>query len=269
MRGARQVANNKVRQAYQQLYNLVLDSRASGSQRLPTESQLSLTLGVSRSTVRDALAKLDAEGEIRRVRHQGTFVNPERLQPQANVPAFPADIVHSLSEFLSGRGLAYAVIELQIVQDIATGEVSQLLDVPPGSTVYRASRVYEVEGHRSAFVEHTLPPNVHGVDIDATKLTEGVTTFLEDVVGLKISHVDAIITAQAADVKLAKALQITEGCPVLCMHTIIRDFDGATVALGSLIFEPSRLRLSVGVDGEWTLGRTSPSPTERVPEPLA
>jgi DNA-binding GntR family transcriptional regulator len=91
--------------------------------------------------------------------------------------------------------------------------------------------------------------------IDATKLTEGVTTFLEDTVGLSISHVDAIITAEAAEPKVALALQIAEKQPVLSMYTVIRDTNAVAIAMGRIVFEPNRLRLSVGADGEWSRGR--------------
>ena len=48
--------------------------------RLPTERQLALTSGFSRATVRRALGKLEARGEIVRQVGRGTFLSPARSQ---------------------------------------------------------------------------------------------------------------------------------------------------------------------------------------------
>lgn len=75
-----------------QLAALILD-RSSGTglrpgARLPTERQLSIELGVTRSSVRYALAILEAEGRISREVGRGTFL---RDAPQPATPDGRAD----------------------------------------------------------------------------------------------------------------------------------------------------------------------------------
>ena len=48
--------------------------------RIPPETELANDLGVSRTTVRDALSRLEHEGTIYRRQGAGTFVNQQGLQ---------------------------------------------------------------------------------------------------------------------------------------------------------------------------------------------
>ena len=52
----------------------VAPGRAGAGSRLPTERQLALDLGVTRSSVRHALALLEAQGRISREVGRGTFL---------------------------------------------------------------------------------------------------------------------------------------------------------------------------------------------------
>lgn len=57
--------------------------------KLPTERELAALLAVSRSTVRDALEDMEAEGLVIRQHGKGTFANPEALHIQVNVNPGP------------------------------------------------------------------------------------------------------------------------------------------------------------------------------------
>ena len=60
--------------------------------RLPTERQLASDLGVTRSSIRHALAMLEAQGRISREVGRGTFlrdVPPSRTAPQAAADGGP------------------------------------------------------------------------------------------------------------------------------------------------------------------------------------
>src|ERR1700733_15191704 len=67
---------------YYQLQTILTEKIQSGNlevgQRLPTEAELGNLSGVSRSTVRQAISKLEAENLIRREAGRGTFVNERR-----------------------------------------------------------------------------------------------------------------------------------------------------------------------------------------------
>jgi len=58
---------------------LILDNRFEDG-RIPSETELATELGVSRTTIRDALSRLELEGVIYRKQGAGTFINEAGLQ---------------------------------------------------------------------------------------------------------------------------------------------------------------------------------------------
>lgn len=67
-------------QAVEQIRNLISSGDLEVGQKLPTEQELSRQLGVSRSSVREALRVLEAEGSVE-IRHgSGTYISSRRVQ---------------------------------------------------------------------------------------------------------------------------------------------------------------------------------------------
>src|SRR5215469_805582 len=64
---------------------ILAESQRDGGSRLPTERQLALDLGVSRSAIRHAMALLQAEGHVSREVGRGTFLRdaPDSASPDA------------------------------------------------------------------------------------------------------------------------------------------------------------------------------------------
>jgi multiple sugar transport system substrate-binding protein len=75
---------------YYQLKTLLLEEIIGGAYgtdgRLPTEHELCVRLGVSRTPVTRALSELAAEGVVLRRRRHGTFVNPHWLARRSDTP---------------------------------------------------------------------------------------------------------------------------------------------------------------------------------------
>ncbi len=79
----------KYQRVRDQLYGEIHSGHFSPGQALPTEARLAEMLGMSRQTVRQALAQLEDEGIIERVRGRGTFVTTEQQrQSRQQIDAF-------------------------------------------------------------------------------------------------------------------------------------------------------------------------------------
>ena len=77
------VQTNKRRsdQAFQQILAVIFEGRLSPGSRLPGERELTETIGLSRTTLRDALNRLEARGYINRRSKSGSFVCTSLPQP--------------------------------------------------------------------------------------------------------------------------------------------------------------------------------------------
>lgn len=71
----RQKKNNRVADAYSQLKSQILSNQLSPGMQVP-EPELSLQLGMSRTPVREALIRLQAEGLVELVPRRGLRVLP-------------------------------------------------------------------------------------------------------------------------------------------------------------------------------------------------
>src|SRR3954452_12072856 len=97
---------------------------------LPSEAELASQFGVTRMTVRQALAGLAAQGVIERRHGHGTIVAPFRLQRQVQRPT-------GLAEELISRGLTPGSRVLQFDEIRPTSEARSRLWIGPRGTVFR------------------------------------------------------------------------------------------------------------------------------------
>lgn len=72
-----EVSGRKWKKVYYWLLTYIDENKFSENHKLPSENTLCRTLGVSRETVRMAMAELEKENLIRRIRGSGTYFNRE------------------------------------------------------------------------------------------------------------------------------------------------------------------------------------------------
>jgi GntR family transcriptional repressor for pyruvate dehydrogenase complex len=114
--GSPELSLRRVKRAYEQiadqLRELILVGKLKPGMRLPTEVELALQLGVGRSTVREALRQLSAEGLIRTAKGTGggSYVSQPSLDRissylSTNISLLSNSAELSLAEFLEAREL--------------------------------------------------------------------------------------------------------------------------------------------------------------------
>lgn len=99
-------------QAAEQLMDMIVEEhRYSSGDKLPNENELSELLGVSRTTLREAISFLVAQGVLIIQRGKGTFV-------AAELPQFPVDMT-ALTD-LKSRSRAKDLFEMRLIFEPAT-----------------------------------------------------------------------------------------------------------------------------------------------------
>lgn len=119
----------------------------SAGDKLKSEPRLALELGVSRVSIRTALAQLESEGLINRRKGAGTYVNS--LRPLVH------SFHHNLSadQLISLVGYTPGIFELSWKHALATSEIAEKLKLEVGSPIIDIYRVRTSDG-RPVTIEH-------------------------------------------------------------------------------------------------------------------
>jgi GntR family transcriptional regulator len=233
------------------LRELIRAQGEKGDHRLPPETVLRRQLQIGRTTLREALARLETEGLITRRRRVGTTINwgPAALRYPAGGAIF------ALSDFLRESGIPYEVRELAVRREPADQDIAAAFDCPPGTEVFNVTRLYAIDGMLGAHVQHYLPAEFDGQALRLESFTDAAVTFLEQVAHIPLQDAKSTITAEGASSELAAKLSVPVGTPLLMRYTTLYTRDARVVSLGCFAFRPDVVSLEVTSHGHLRLVR--------------
>lgn len=179
---------------------------------LPPEQDLSRAYGVSRHTVRQAMARLAADGLIARSAGRGTHV-----QPHTTRAAFHLD--RSFTQQMAELGLTAHARVLRCEPGVVEAADPPALQAHHGEPLLRLDRLRlgddEPVGLQHARVLTKRCPDLAAHDFAAASLYE----VLARDYGLTVTEIQHTVSAAAASEAQAEALQVRPGSPLLVVRT--------------------------------------------------
>lgn len=201
----------------------IQDGRQPPSSRLPSEVDLSRALGVSRTSLREALLQLEQEGTIARRHGYGTFVR------SAGVLQNNLDRNLSATELIRGHGMEPGTLDTRLSSSVAGAHEAELLRIPEGSSTVRLERVRTANGRRVVFTVDVIPAALfEAVGVDPSEITGpavSVYRFFAERLGRSVIDGRAHLRVEIASAELAARLAVKAGTPVLVIEQL--DFDAA------------------------------------------
>ena len=194
--------------------------------RLPTEERLAAMLGVSRGTLRSALRRLEASGEIVRRQGSGTFVGhiaPVAVAPSAILP------LRVNSYTARARDARVVVRSMQIGPWPVDARAAAVLELPVGEPALRIDRVVFTEAGRPMGValdivhpELRLPDAVQlRALLEDQPLHEVLRTDVGIVVSVARTWIDArLVEPQDREGRLLE-LETSTACLTLEEHCLV------------------------------------------------
>jgi GntR family transcriptional regulator len=184
---------------------------------LPDEITLANRLGISRGTMRAAIARLVAEGRLERRAGVGT-----RVVQRASESAIGA--WRSLSTEMARHGVEVQLFRLRLCELRATPPIATALRVEPGTPLQRLDRVHGWDGVPILRSRSWFHPRVR------FERSEGflrpLYAIVEEVSGLSAERASEAFEAEGAGVALARDLRIPVGSAVLLRrHTVFDSLD--------------------------------------------
>ena len=219
------------------LAEAIAAGRLAPGDRMPTEHDLAAWLGVSRMTLRHALATLARRGLVERAvgRNGGTFVAEGKLeQDRTRLSGF--------SEQLRRHGMVAGARVLSAVQRPAGPAAAAALEAAEGDPVYEIRRVRLGNG-RPIAVEHSMFPASSFPGLLGCRLDGSLYELLEEKYQLRPYRARESLEPVTAGVREAETLEVREGAPLMLVERIAYAANGRPVEFARDLFRGDRTRI--------------------------
>ncbi len=184
--------------------------------QLPPEPSLCQAHGLSRITVRQALADLVDEGYVHRSRGKGTFVAERKLLDRR------VDRISSFVATLRDQGYNPVPRILEITRVPAPAKVATKLEISEGQPIIRYRRMVTVDGAPIAIATGYVfgGPDLE-LDVTTFEQYPTIVPYLDEHFGIQLVRGNKTLEATLANDDEAHHLGIKKGAPVLLSESVL------------------------------------------------
>lgn len=215
-------------------------ANAGPGEKLPPEPELAQQLGVSRSTLREAMRPFEAQGLLMRRQGAGTFVTKKDGVFETGL-----EVLESLESIAAKVGLEVSMGGLEIEELKADKDLAEELKIAVGDKLVSISRVINAKMRPVAYLRDILPFGI----FSQQNLNEG---FTGSVLDLLIKRCDPPLEQSRTEIRAvsarpieARALQIQRGDVLLMLEANLFTQSGEVVDHSYSYFLPGYFRFHV------------------------
>lgn len=202
---------------------------------VPPERDLAAELGTSRTTVRQALVELVAEGRLVRRQGSGTFVADPKI-------TWPLQLA-SFTEQAAANGQVPSSELLAVSRIPATTELAEKLGTRVGAGLHQLDRLRLADGRPTA-VETALLSAARFPYLGRKMRSAGsLEALLANEYGVQLRAGEATIDTMPASPREAALLAVDTGSPMLVVRRRSFDTDGVPVEWATSWFRGDRITL--------------------------
>ena len=212
---------------------------------IPTEDQLEKFYGVSRTTVRLALAKLVNEGYIRRQQGKGTYVNPQGLVTIGKPKTLSTDMfgVKSTTQIIQSAGMKVRTEVLHFAHELPGQDVAEKLGIKEKDPVLHFERV-RYANDQPLVLEKSWIPAAECPDLKREDVKGSLYLVLLKKYHHHIAAAHQSLRAVLASELDARILDLQIGEPVMLVRGVTYLHDGRAIKCKSHISVPRQLSSS-------------------------
>lgn len=227
---------------YRQLFEILREEIASGrlkaDQRVATEFELMRRFGVSRTTVRQTIARLRKDGLISVHRGKGTFVDRGKIEPELSA-------LTGFVEDMQALGLSASARVLGVEEVRATERVAERLQLHRGQRVTKVTRIRLAEQAPVSFEYSFLPLELGRRVAEENLEVSPIFSLFEDKYGIALGEALYRIEAARASRVVAEALEIERGAPILAIERTTHSTAGQPVDFEQMFYRGDRIRYTM------------------------
>jgi GntR family transcriptional regulator len=200
---------------------------------LPAERDLAVEYGVSRATLRHAIAELVLEGRLRAMRGRGTFVTgPKLIQPLQ---------LGSYTEAVRATGRRPGRRVVGVERLAAADELAGQLGIAPGAPIIHLERVLLVDDAPLGLESTYLPADRYPTLLDVFDPVESLYRCLRERLGVVFAAAEEQIETVLATPREALLLDTNPAVPMLLLHRVSYDPDGVPIERVRSLYRGDRM----------------------------
>jgi GntR family transcriptional regulator len=206
--------------------------------RIPSETELADELQVSRTTIRDALSRLENEGAIFRKQGAGTFVNKPGLQIKSRL-----EEIWTYEDVIRAHGYTPATRIIDLYTEPAGKKTAASLEIAPEDEVLVVHKLFLADDQPVILAHNRISTALFKKPYTTQDFRTPVYQFLErngrNRLAYYLSEIVPIITGP----ELAKTLQIQPNTALLSFSEIGYDADNKPIIKSTSCFRDDLIRL--------------------------
>jgi len=171
--------------------------------RIPSETYLANDLGVSRTTIRDALSRLEQEGVVYRKQGAGTFVNEAGLQIKSRL-----EEIWTYEAMLEAHGYDHAVRIISAEKKPVSPDVADALNLSPDDETLVIQKLFLADDRPVILTINHIPARLFNGNCTDADFHLPIYQFLSDICQQHLSYYLSEIIPQIAPPWLADLLEL-------------------------------------------------------------
>jgi GntR family transcriptional regulator len=235
--------------------------RLQAGERLPSESELCVQFELSRTTVRQALARLEQEGLVTRRKGFGTFVSSAspRMWLLQSQEGFFQDEVSRM-----GRAVSSEILSRRL--GVLPHWAADALGLPLGTEGVVMERLRSVDGKLALCVTDCVPSAYADVVLTMDG-TQSLYARLREEHGLEVAGGRRLVEAVPASNQLARLLDASVGTPLMFIESVSWDREMRPFHSYRSWLRSDRMRVEIQVSTAVVRGREGAAAPEAVSLP--
>ncbi len=227
------------------IQNKILSSQYEPGDKIPTEDELVEYFGVSKITIRNALALLEADGLIYRTRGKGTFVAP--VIPDSR--HFIHTSLNKMSLALErGENKPVDLNKVKVRDSRIPKDIRTFFHLTNQDEIGRVRRTSKIKGVLY-FFENFMPTNIIR-RITKTELHQekSIIKLLKEKIGLQITKGEMYLEAVPAEPDISKILQCQSFEPLIHIQTYFWSEPEQPIGIANTYFRSCYFKYKVKVE---------------------
>lgn len=214
--------------------------------KLPAESELTRRFGVSRVTVRQAIAQLLAEGYVVSKQGKGTFISRQKFLHDLKP-------MRGFYDALVAQGVEPKTKLLEFTPIVTAESVRHAFGSESDGECFQLKRLYLVDDEPIALVVSILPPEASGLTWEQVNCNP-IYVLLESLLDSPITKAEVRIRARSAGASVGQILGLPARAALLVMERESFGSDGRLREKTSFHIRPENYEFTLSVQGPLPVG---------------